>query len=107
MNIPTVTPLDLDQELKSENPPRLLDVREAHELKISVLPNIVHIPLGELESRLSELDTDANWVVICRTGNRSGSATELLIDNGFTHVRNMVKGMNGWAMAVDESIEMY
>lgn len=107
MEIPTVTPTELDLELKSDKPPMLLDVREAHELKISALPNIVHIPLGDLESRLSELKKNENWVVICRTGNRSGTATELMLQNGFSSVRNMVKGMNGWAMSVDESMEMY
>ena len=107
MEIPTVTPLELAQELKVENPPRLLDVREDHELRISVLPNVIHIPLGDLEARLHDLDKGANWVVICRTGNRSGTATELLLEHGFEHVRNMVKGMNGWAMSVDETMDMY
>ena len=107
MEIPTVTVNALDAELKSAHPPMLLDVREAHELKISVLPGVVHIPMGEVEARLGELDKDGNWVVICRTGNRSGQVTALLLEHGFKQVRNMLKGMNGWAMSVDESMEMY
>ena len=107
METPTVTVNALDAELKSDHPPMLLDVREAHELKISVLPGVIHIPMGELENRLDELDKDGNWVVICRTGNRSGQMTDMLLAHGFSNVRNMLKGMNGWAMSVDESMEMY
>ncbi len=105
--VPEVDAVGLATELKGPNPPRLLDVREADELEVSQLDGIVHIPMGELAERLSELDRDSDWVVVCRTGGRSGRVTEALLANGFTRVRNLAGGMNGWARAVDPSVAVY
>jgi adenylyltransferase/sulfurtransferase len=105
--IPIVTPQQLAEELKSEHKPVLLDVREAHELAVSKLDIDHHIPLGELPSRLSELDPNADIVIVCRSGARSGRATEFLLSLGFRSVRNLSSGMNGWSRDVDPSVQMY
>ncbi|HMS54621.1 MAG TPA: rhodanese-like domain-containing protein [Fimbriimonadaceae bacterium] len=98
---------ELYQELQGENKPTLLDVREAHELAISSLDIDHHIPLGQLERRYTELNPEANIVVICRSGARSGSATHFLLKHGFSRVRNLVGGMNGWADTVDPTVTKY
>ena len=105
--VPTTTPSELHQELRRPAPPRVLDVREEHELKISRLPNIVHIPLGELPQRFAELDPAADWVVVCRSGGRSAQATAFLMQQGFGRVRNMETGMNGYAETVDNGLTVY
>lgn len=105
--IPEITPAELARELKGENPPRLLDVREGYELEISRLVDVTHIPLGELPQRLDELDKDANWVVVCRSGARSGRVTAFLLGQGFRSVRNLSRGMNGWSSDVDPSQPQY
>ncbi|MFZ4506711.1 MAG: rhodanese-like domain-containing protein [Fimbriimonas sp.] len=102
-----ITPTELAAELKGQSPPFLLDVREPHELEISVLPGVVAIPLGELPARYSALDKEADWVVICRVGGRSGKACEFLRAAGFARVRNLVTGMNGYAQTVDTSLPVY
>lgn len=107
MSTPEVTPSELSRELKGPNPPILLDVRESNELEVSVLPNIVHIPMNELPSRHGELDRDADIVVVCRTGNRSGKVTDFLLGQGFGRVRNLSTGMNGWAKDVDPTVSQY
>lgn len=102
-----ITPLELFQELQGDNPPKLLDVREPHELEVSRLENLdAHIPMSEIPERSGELDREADWVVICRTGGRSGKITEYLAAQGY-RVRNMVTGMNGWAQTVDPSKTIY
>jgi len=77
----------------------LIDVREADELaeKSYDVSNIKHIPLGELETRLSEVPKDKQVVVVCRSGGRSGKAQELLQANGFKNIANMEGGMNAWS----------
>lgn len=102
-----ITPAELRAEIDSGENLYLLDVREAHELEISVLPNVIHIPMGEVPDRMDEIPQDANIVVICRTGNRSGKITDYLVGNGFTKVRNMVAGMNGYAEQVDQTFQTY
>lgn len=107
MEIKEVTPVELNAELIGEFPPVLLDVREADELVISVLPNVIHIPMGEIQDRFGELDLNSDTVVICRSGGRSGKVTQFLMGQGFRSVRNMATGMNGWAETVDPSLETY
>ncbi len=102
-----ITPVELAIELDGPNPPVLLDVRESHELQISALPGIVHIPMNQIPARLGELDKLANIVVVCRVGGRSGTITQFLLANGFPNVRNLATGMNGWARTVDSTIHQY
>ena len=61
----------------------LLDVRENVELAVEQVPETVHIPLGELRSRLDELPRDQEIGVICRSGQRAYYATRILLQNGF------------------------
>ncbi|WP_449622628.1 sulfurtransferase TusA family protein [Robertmurraya sp. Marseille-Q9965] len=74
----------------------ILDVRESAEFAFNHIPGAISIPLGELEERLGELSKAKNIYVICRTGNRSDLACQLLGKNGFSHVINVVPGMSQW-----------
>ena len=87
--------------------PLLLDVREPHELQISALPGVLNIPLGQLASRLSELDSAREMVVFCKAGTRSARALELLVSAGFKKVKNLKGGINAWAKEVDTSLPIY
>ncbi len=77
----------------------ILDVRTAEEWSQSHIPNAIHIPLDELESRLHELPKDKEIVVICHTGNRSREGVVLLLKAGFTQVSMVTGGMNNWQAA--------
>lgn len=75
----------------------LLDVRNPYELEdksLGHIEGVINIPVQELEARLSELDEfkDKDIAVICRSGRRSGIATDILIKNGFNAV-NVLGGM--------------
>jgi len=64
----------------------LLDVREDAELMAYELPKSIHIPLGQLRSRLGELDRSKTYIVFCAIGVRSYTGTRILMNNGFEHV---------------------
>lgn len=87
---------DLDQKLKETNDLVIVDVRESAEFAFDHIPNAISVPLGELESRLNELNKEDAIFVICRTGNRSDFASQKLAENGFTNVMNVVPGMSQW-----------
>ena len=106
-DLPEVTVQELAQELELRSDLCLVDVREAEELEHGHLPGILHVPLGELPESLDRLDRWADIVVVCRTGGRSGKATQQLLDAGFVKVRNMIGGMNAWATEVDPSMQPY
>lgn len=74
----------------------VLDVREQAEYAFAHVPGAINIPLGELEARCTELDSNQTIYVICRTGSRSDMACRQLSDKGYT-VYNVVPGMQEWA----------
>lgn len=74
----------------------LLDVREPHEYEETRIEGAILIPLGKLQNNLEGLNTEDKIIVICRSGNRSAKASQLLIDNDFKDVYNMVGGMLEW-----------
>lgn len=83
----------------------LLDVREMTEYLVSNLDG-EHIPLGELDARLSEIEDrkDAEVVVMCRSGGRSGKACQYLSAKGFSNVSNLKGGITAWSKEIDPSI---
>lgn len=78
---------------------QIVDVREPDEWAAGHMPGAVLIPLGQLAQRAGELDPARPVVMVCRSGNRSGTATKLLLQGGFTDVKNLVGGMIAWADA--------
>jgi rhodanese-related sulfurtransferase len=76
----------------------LLDVREDDEWQRGHAPGAQHIPMGQIPSRLAEIDTDATLYVVCHVGGRSQRVAQYLARNGYTPV-NIVGGMLAWAGA--------
>jgi rhodanese-related sulfurtransferase len=79
-----------------ENVPRI-DVREPYEHEEYNIGGQL-IPLGSLPVRLNEIpqDKEAEIVMYCRSGGRSGMAKQFLEQNGYSNVRNLVGGMLEW-----------
>ncbi|MHB1740548.1 MAG: rhodanese-like domain-containing protein [Actinomycetes bacterium] len=76
----------------------LVDVRERHEYAAGHAPGSVHIPLGELSTRLSRIPQGKTVLTVCRSGARSARAARLLRGAGYT-VINVRGGMSAWAAA--------
>ena len=92
----TITVIQLIEKIAIDSAIVILDVRTPEELEglLGKLNNVINVPVQELEGRLSELEKfkDSEIAVICRTGRRSATATEILIRNGF-NARNVLGGM--------------
>lgn len=69
----------------------VVDVRSAEEFKAGHLPNVVNIPLGELQSALPRRVADKNRVLLlhCLSGTRSGLAKRALKSMGYANVFNL------------------
>lgn len=74
-----------------------LDVREPSEWDTFHIPNTTLIPLGELPNRLDELPQNQQIVVVCRSGNRSQSGRDILLNAGFQSVTSMTGGVTEWS----------
>ncbi len=73
----------------------LLDVRESAEFGAGTVPGAVNIPLGQLRSRLGELDKSKTYIAFCRVGMRGYVAERILKQNGFG-CRNLSGGFLTW-----------
>jgi rhodanese-related sulfurtransferase len=76
----------------------VLDVRERSEYDAGHVLNSKFIPLGKLKERMGELEKykDRPIVVVCKSGNRSGTACFLLAKQGFTQAYNLAGGVQAW-----------
>jgi rhodanese-related sulfurtransferase len=77
----------------------LIDVREPDEWFFGHAPGATHIPLGSLSRHIADLPRDRDLLLICRSGNRSSTAQELLVRQGFTRAVNVSGGMLAWSRA--------
>ncbi|QQS36522.1 MAG: rhodanese-like domain-containing protein [Ignavibacteriales bacterium] len=88
--------VQLKEKMSNDTSLVILDVRTHQELSgpLGKLDGVINIPVQELSQRINELDTykGREIAVICRTGNRSGSATTILRKEGF-NAKNVLGGM--------------
>jgi parallel beta-helix repeat protein len=77
----------------------ILDVRDQSEYDSGHIRNSKLIPVSELATRLNELSKTDEILVYCMAGGRSVTASQILADNGFSHVYNMLGGIAAWIAA--------
>ncbi|AWL09608.1 rhodanese-like domain-containing protein [Aquirufa nivalisilvae] len=95
-----ITIEELKERMDNNEALYIIDVREEHEFdEFNIGAQL--IPLGELPERLDEIeaDKDAEIIVHCRSGARSGRAKEYLSSEGYSNVRNLIGGMLAWQAA--------
>ncbi len=75
---------------------QLVDIRNPGEIAIGSISGSKAIPVGQLPSRLDELDPNAPTVVYCAGGYRSSVAASLLRQRGFSDVSDILGGYGAW-----------
>lgn len=83
---------------------QIVDVRELEEWMDGHIPGAVHIPLGALAFRTRELDPMRPVITVCRSGNRSLVALDVLRETGITNAKSLAGGMKDW-QAADQPVE--
>lgn len=82
------------------NGARLLDVRERVEFDAVQVPGSELAPMSTIQAWYEDLDPDEELLVMCRSGNRSASVVNALIEQaGFTNCHNVTGGIIAWAEA--------
>jgi rhodanese-related sulfurtransferase len=102
-----IDPVALRERLASDDPPVVLDVREAWELEIGALENVLAIPLAELPRRVKEIPGDRPVAVMCHHGGRSAQATMWLRQQGFARAMNVGGGIDAWSRLIDPAVPRY
>lgn len=93
----TATNEEVHTKITSGEAIQIIDVREPAEYAFGRIPGAISIPLGQLEEKLTGFDPSKAYYVVCRTGNRSDMACEILSDKGFQNVKNVTPGMSEWS----------
>lgn len=103
---------ELALRLLSKEPTlQLIDVREAHEVAIAHLEGFDVLPLSDFtnwsETINSRYQSDLETLVICHHGMRSDRMCQWLRNIGFTNVKNIVGGIDAYAVLVDATVRRY
>jgi sulfur-carrier protein adenylyltransferase/sulfurtransferase len=107
MRVPEIEVTEVKSKLDSGHSFTFIDVREPNEHRCASIPGAKLIPLGEFHRCIAELDPDSEIIIHCRSGARSGRACGMLLEQGFTNVRNMKGGILAWSDQVDPSVPKY
>ena len=103
-----ISATELKQRLDNGDDIQIIDVREANEVAVAKMPNTIHIPLGQILNRMSEIDSARETVVHCKMGGRSARAILALKQSGFTgNLINLKGGITAWSNDVDPSVLKY
>jgi rhodanese-related sulfurtransferase len=103
-----ITVDQLKQQLATDNPPLLLDVRETWEYETAHLLNSKLMPMNEVPARaFNELDEDQPIAVLCHHGARSLSVAHWLRKQGFDKAQSVSGGIDLWSLTIDPAIPRY
>jgi rhodanese-related sulfurtransferase len=101
-----IDPIELKRRLGKGDRPVILDVREPWEIAAASIAGTVNIPMGDIPSRLAELDPNRETIVMCHHGVRSAQVAMYLARSGFEHVLNLAGGIDAWS-DMDPSVPRY
>lgn len=100
-------PWDLEERLAEGDRPLILDVREPYEYQAMHIAGSLNVPRGVLETAcewdfeetVPELvqAREREVVVVCRSGNRSLFACDVMQELGYSRVLSLRTGLRGWA----------
>ncbi len=91
-----LTARQLSDLLSTDDPPWVVDVRNAGELDAGAVPGSVHIPLAELARRIGEIPADRPIVAYCASGWRSSVAASFLRRRGLSDTSDLAGGFAAW-----------
>lgn len=76
----------------------VLDVRDKAEYSKGAIAGAQHVPFPQMKEKLPALNlgTDTALVMVCKMGTTSGAAAKIARSLGFTDIKRLEGGMEGW-----------
>jgi rhodanese-related sulfurtransferase len=106
--IEEISATDLKARIDAGDDIQLIDVRQPDENAFARIEGAKLIPLGEILSRMGELDETRETVIHCKMGGRSAKAMEVLQQAGFKgKMKNLKGGITAWSNEVDSKVPKY
>ena len=103
-----ITATELKARMDAGDDIQLIDVRQPDEYAFARIDGSKLIPLGEIISRICEIDSGRETVIHCKMGGRSARAIQALEQAGFKgNLKNLVGGITAWSNEVDPRVPKY
>ncbi len=88
------------EALVAQDGVQVIDVRTAEEYATGHLAGATNIDVqGDFATGIADLDKNASYALYCRSGVRSDTAKQTMLDAGFTHVVDLSGGITAWTQA--------
>ncbi|MEH7349023.1 rhodanese-like domain-containing protein [Gottfriedia acidiceleris] len=91
----TISANEVKERLEAGETLFLVDVREDYEVEYGKIPEAIHIPMGQIPSKLDVFNKEFEYIIICKAGVRSENVCEYLNEQGYKAI-NMEGGMMAW-----------
>jgi len=106
--IEEISASDLKRRMDAGEDIQLIDVRQPEEWSFARIEGAKLIPMGEILSRMDEIDQNRETVLHCKMGMRSARAVQALQQAGFKgELKNLKGGITAWSNEVDPSVVKY
>ncbi|WP_232695489.1 rhodanese-like domain-containing protein [Brevibacillus daliensis] len=96
----TVSAEEFKEKMSQRGKVVLIDVRQPDEYKSGYIAPAINIPVGQIQSRLNEINKNKEVLLYCKSGMRSKLAAKILKKNGYTNLVQLRRGVTGWRWAL-------
>jgi rhodanese-related sulfurtransferase len=107
MGFKTITPSQLSERMRGEEPPLVIDVREPEEYELARVEGTRLLPLSLFNEWATSLDRERETVFMCHHGMRSAQVCAWLSRQGFEKLHNLSGGIDRWTADVDPTVPRY
>lgn len=96
----------LNEWITKEKEIQIIDIRDAAEVEIALLPHAINIPKHEIQERYTEISPDIPVIIVCRFGTNSASTIRYLVSKGYDANQLIILdgGIFEWAQEIDPSM---
>ena len=107
MGFDNITPSQLSERMRGEEPPLIIDVREPEEYELARVEGTRLLPLSLFNEWAPSLDPERETVFMCHHGMRSAQVCAWLSRQGFEKVHNLAGGIDRWSADIDPTVPRY
>ncbi|QSO53419.1 rhodanese-like domain-containing protein [Alicyclobacillus curvatus] len=93
------------KQLLHDKHAQVIDVRTPEEYEAGHIPDVVNLPMQEVERWSKQLSRDTHYVFVCRSGGRSQRVAQFLKNEGFSDIANFAGGMLGWDGEIRKGVD--
>jgi rhodanese-related sulfurtransferase len=107
MGFKNITPSQLSERMRNDEPPLVVDVREPEEYELARIEGARLLPLSLFNDWAPSLDRERETVFMCHHGIRSAQVCAYLSRQGFEKIHNLAGGIDRWSAEVDPAVPRY